>query len=74
MADIKYGDANGDGAVDVADVVLVKCYLINGESYSMTKQGAANADVQGKSNGINVQDVIAIQKYVLKLIDELPVA
>ena len=40
----------------------------------MTKQGAANADVQGKSNGINVQDVIAIQKYVLKLIDELPVA
>ena len=74
VADIKYGDANGDGAVDVADVVLVKCYLINGESYSMTKQGAANADVQGKSNGINVQDVIAIQKYVLKLIDELPVA
>ena len=74
VADIKYGDANGDGAVDVADVVLVKCYLINGESYSMTKQGTANADVQGKSNGINVQDVIAIQKYVLKLIDELPVA
>ena len=74
VADIKYGDANGDGAVDVADVVLVKCYLINGESYSMTKQGAANADVQGESNGINVQDVIAIQKYVLKLIDELPVA
>ena len=74
VADIKYGDANGDGAVDVADVVLVKCYLINSESYSMTKQGAANADVQGKSNGINVQDVIAIQKYVLKLIDELPVA
>ncbi|MBQ7009830.1 MAG: glycoside hydrolase family 11 protein [Ruminococcus sp.] len=68
------GDANCDGAVDVADIVLVKCYLINAENYSMTKQGTANADVQGESNGINVQDVVAIQKYVLKLIEELPLA
>lgn len=68
------GDANCDGAVDVADTVLVKCYLINAERYSMTKQGSANADVQGESNGINIQDAVAIQKYVLKLIDKLPVA
>jgi hypothetical protein len=62
-----YGDANCDGAVDVADVVLVKCHLINPTEYSITKQGAANADVQGGGNGINVQDVIAIQKNVLKM-------
>jgi hypothetical protein len=54
-------------AVDVADVVLVKCHLINPTEYSITKQGAANADVQGGGNGINVQDVIAIQKNVLKM-------
>ncbi len=70
---VNYGDANCDGTTDVADVVLAKCYLINGETYAITKQGLLNADVQGGSNGLSVQDVIAIQKYVLKLIDELPV-
>jgi hypothetical protein len=69
----KYGDANCDKAVDIADTVLVKCYLINGETYSLTKQGAVNADVHNCGNGINVQDAVAIQKSVLKLIDSLPV-
>lgn len=70
----KYGDANCDGEVDVADVVLLKCYLINGVAYGITPNGLANADVQGGSNGINVQDVVAIQKYALKMIDNLPIA
>ena len=70
----KYGDANCDGEVDVADVVLLKCYLINGVAYGITPKGLANADVQGGSNGINVQDVVAIQKYALKMIDNLPIA
>ena len=63
------GDANCDGATDVADVVLAKCYLINGTSYSITEQGKVNADVVGEGNGLEIQDVIAIQKLVLKLIE-----
>ncbi|MBE6860842.1 MAG: glycoside hydrolase [Ruminococcus sp.] len=69
----KYGDANCDGEADIADVVLVKCYLINSKTYSITKQGAVNADVHQCGNGINVQDVVAIQKSILKLIDSLPI-
>ena len=59
--------------VDIADVVLVKCYLINSKKYSISKQGMINADVQGKSNGLNAQDALAIMKYSLKLIKSLPV-
>ena len=68
---IETGDINGDGAVDVADVVLVKCYLINAENYSMTKQGTANADVDGKT-GVTAGDALSIQRLDAKLIDKLP--
>ena len=59
--------------VDLADTVLVKCYLINGSKYSISEQGLVNADVQSTGNGLNAQDCLAIQKYALKMIDKLPV-
>ena len=64
------GDANCDNTVDVADVVIVKCYLINSSNYSISKQGVVNVDVHESGNGINIQDVLAIQKKVLKIIDD----
>ena len=69
VVEVIYGDANVDGVVDIADIAIVKCYLINSEKYSMTSKGLKNADVQGNENGINVNDAIAIQKYVLGMID-----
>ena len=69
VVEVIYGDANADGVVDIADIAIVKCYLINSEKYSMTSKGLKNADVQGNENGINVNDAIAIQKYVLGMID-----
>ena len=63
------GDANCDGIVDIADTVLLKCYLINSKNYSVTEQGLKNSDVQDKGNGINVQDVLMIQRQVLKITD-----
>ena len=69
----KYGDANCDGKVDLADVVLVKSYLLNSAKYSISATGLANADVEKTGNGLNANDAIAIQQYSLKLIDELPV-
>ena len=67
-ANVKYGDANCDGGVDIADVVSVKCYLINAEKYSLSKDGLVNADVQEKGNGLNSNDAIAIQQFILQLI------
>ncbi|MBR6669271.1 MAG: dockerin type I repeat-containing protein, partial [Ruminococcus sp.] len=65
--EVKYGDVNCDGETDIADVVLLKCHLINAGGYSITKQGMVNGDVQNVGNGINVQDAIAIQKATLKM-------
>ena len=67
------GDANCDNNVDISDAVIVKCYLINSVKYSISAQGIANADVQNTGNGLNNQDVIAIQQYIIQLIDRLPV-
>ena len=72
-ANRKYGDANCNGEVDIADVVLTKCYLINSGGYTISAEGLLNADVKDAGGGLNAQDVIAIQKFVLKMIDELPV-
>jgi hypothetical protein len=48
-------------------------FIINSQKYSLSKQGTLNADVQSSGNGINMQDVLAIQKYVLAIITVLPV-
>ena len=63
------GDANCDGKIDIADVVSVKCYLLNSVKYELSAIGKVNADVQGSGNGLNLNDVVMIQKYCLKLID-----
>ena len=40
--------------LDFADVVIIKCYLINNKEYSITKQGLINADVNESGNGLNI--------------------
>lgn len=73
QGDVKYGDANGDGVADIADVISIKCYLINPQKYSLSKQGLINADVQATGNGLNASDAVAVQQYILQLIDTLPI-
>lgn len=73
QADIEYGDVNCDGKVDISDAVALKCYLINSAKFSISAQGEINGDVQGNKNGLNAQDAVSIQKYILKQIDSLPV-
>ena len=73
QGEIRYGDANGDGVVDIADVISIKCYLINPQKYSLSKQGLINADVQATGNGLNASDAVAVQQYILQLIDTLPI-
>ena len=78
--DYKAGDANCDGGVDLSDAVIIMQALANpnkyGESGSdkthITKQGIENADVIG-NDGMTTNDAQAIQRYLLKLVTELPI-
>lgn len=74
--EILKGDANCDGQLDMADVVLImqalanpNRYDINGTAFRhLTPQGLINADVDGY--GLTVADALSIQKMLLGLEDE----
>ncbi|MBP3746096.1 MAG: dockerin type I repeat-containing protein [Ruminococcus sp.] len=76
--ELKKGDANGDGGVDMSDVVMVmQAYLnpakygVNGTSEDrITADGEKAGDVDGKA-GLTANDALIIQRYSLKLIDTL---
>ena len=75
-----YGDANVDGEVSLSDAVLIMQSLANPDKYGtkgtdkthLTAQGEKNADCESAGNGITNKDALAIQKYMLKLIEKLP--
>ncbi|HEZ7989255.1 MAG: dockerin type I repeat-containing protein [Ruminococcus sp.] len=67
-----YGDANCDGNVDISDVVLIKGYTINPEKYLLAAPFLA--DITGNGNGVNAQDAVALQQYLLGTVKSLPIA
>lgn len=69
---VVYGDSNCDGEVNLADAVLIMQFLANPSKYQITGQGKRNGDVNMSGDGITSSDAFAIQKFVLKLINELP--
>ena len=72
-SDIKYGDANDDGDVNVADAVLIMQVLSNPSDYKLTEKGTKNADVVG-NDGVTTQDALAIQLIGINLVkaDQFP--
>lgn len=68
-----WGDANEDSVADIADAVLIMQSIANPDAYRITDQGRINADVYRNGSGITAQDAAAIQKYLLRLIDALPI-
>ena len=78
-AQLLAGDANLDNAVDMSDAVLIMQALANPNKYGgngsdkghITEQGRANADVDGES-GLTVHDALTIQRFLLKLVEKLP--
>ena len=76
--DLKKGDANGDGSVDMSDVVMVMQACLNPKKYGtsgtsedrITADGEKAGDVDGKT-GLTANDALIIQRYSLKLIDTL---
>jgi len=70
--DIVWGDANTTGEVEVADAIAVMAYATNSEEFPLSEQQLLNADVYQNGDGVAVTDAVSIQKYLTKLISELP--
>lgn len=66
------GDVNCDGQVLLNDAVLILQYLGNPDQYQLTGDGLVNADVSNYGDGITNKDALAIQRYILGLIEKLP--
>ncbi|MDE6035742.1 MAG: endo-1,4-beta-xylanase [Ruminococcus sp.] len=75
--DVKYGDANEDGDVTLADAVLIMQSIANPneEKFRLSEQGTKNADCVGNGDGVTVKDALGIQMVCVNLIEvtDLPV-
>jgi len=70
---VVYGDANVDGAVGIADAVLVMQSIANPDGFKLTEQGKKNADVCNRGDGITGKDALAIQMLEAKSVSALPI-
>ena len=64
---IKKGDITCDGAVDVADAVLIARYIAEDKTAVITDQGLANADIDG-TKGVADGDLTMVLKAIAKII------
>ncbi len=64
-----WGDANCDGAVNIADATAIIQALGNKDKYALSPQGAVNADVDG-SVGVTGLDAVIIQQVEAKMIKQ----
>ncbi|MBO5104321.1 MAG: leucine-rich repeat protein, partial [Ruminococcus sp.] len=67
--EVKSGDADGDGEVNINDAVFIMQSIANPDKYTLTEQGKANADVVDNGGGITNADALAIQYVESKTIN-----
>lgn len=67
VGDVLYGDANANGVVNIADVVVLNKWLNNNADYAITAQGKVNADCCDPKSGdeINASDSDAIIRSIV---------
>lgn len=65
------GDVNGDGAVEIADVVALSAYVGDYASNPLSSDGMIRADVQNTGDGITSGDILMIQQYIAQIITTL---
>ena len=63
-SDTLYGDANCDGIVTIADATAIIQALGNEDEYALSAEGADNADVYNRGDGVTGMDAVSIQKIV----------
>ncbi len=73
IGNVKYGDANCDGEVKMADVIAIMCYACNNQKFTLTAEGKNNSDVYSRGDGVDVSDALEVQKYVAQIIFEFNV-
>jgi len=66
--DIKYGDANCDGKINMSDAVLIMQSISNPSEYTISEQGRKNADVVD-GDGVTNKDALAVQMTEAKLLN-----
>ena len=64
VVEVALGDVNGDGSVDVADVVLLRRYIVG--LVDETKINVFAANVYSEDNDINVLDVVLIRQIIVR--------
>ncbi len=65
------GDANEDGAINMADVTAIVQHIGNRDAYGLPEQGIANADTNGDGQVTGI-DATIIQKYIAGEVTSLP--
>ncbi len=68
--DVLYGDVNLDGAVNIADVILLNRALLGDATLEAAQKKNADVDISGISD---TTDSLNILKFIVELIEELPV-
>lgn len=66
----KYGDVNLDGEVDILDIITLNKSIMGKEMLNDQQVANADVDISGK---LDSNDSINILKYIVKIIDSLPV-
>ena len=64
-SDLLYGDANGDGSINIRDVVLIRKYLADYDydTESSSVDIAPGADANGDGE-VSIRDVVLLRKYL----------
>lgn len=71
VGEVKYGDADCNGEVAIADVVAIMIHLTT-PGGTLTAEGINNADVYQRGDNIGNMDALSVQKSIAQLISELP--
>lgn len=67
--EVTLGDLNGDGKINITDVIILRRYVSGLITLDADKLAAADLNGDGK---VNITDVIILRRYVSGLIDKFP--
>ena len=70
--DLLWGDADDNKEVNINDVVVIMSYANDESNDFVNAKAKKQADVFNNGDGVNASDAVSVQKYLAKLLPELP--
>ena len=70
--DLLWGDADDNGEVNINDVVVIMAYANDESNDFVNAKAKKQADVFNNGDGVNASDAVSVQKYLAKILSELP--